>query len=721
MNTVSSETTTQSRNLSFKASRAGRHPNAGTGAIAVGRNLAEDLAKLEPQTLQRNFRGAGNRFGVLLAIVTAVLLVAATLACNFLSVPQEITRWVTRVSCVAVPFSLLLALKQALSSSKIKFVQYVLRIADPGAHLRQAEQLVFNCDLLEAEKMLEGELKNAAAKQRSYISTCSALALVRAHMGKSDAAAQMIANAVKLAEHNYAASPSDSRARVLCTALAYAGEIAELAGPSKESLHLNRKVVEVMVAMKKPRANELVNALVNLGHTYNALNRCGEALPMLERALAFSSVAELTSVQTAYMYAGLSAAARGSGNADASDDYLKRCLAIDLTARSKDKARTCLAIARMVTRTNTGKAVELFGAALASYQLWKPANSPEHAKLLHEYAMFMNSVSSDGRAVTLNAECVRMTRTLQEISLLHKLAEQKLDQKVVEQVAEKPSRFPTVCALLVAWQGFLLWEEGLRVASYNRWCLVIFAIVVLAVKLKHHLSPPSREELGEGAITALLAVVPFSRSILPELSAMPKQQLMVVAIVAACLLAGARLVLVSDGQVPSGLCAKEYFCLGRKLQHDEQLTLSAAAYDKVIAMEPASGEAAVARRIRKHQFSKVLPPAAAIELNSKALRCEQDGNKAEAERLWRECTVHYSQFELPFVHLATLALSNQNVDEADKLLSDVLSKNPENAEALLAMVQVKEAQKDTKAAHKYLSAYFKIAADIDLSTAGMGQ
>lgn len=193
MNTVSSETTTQSRNLSFKASRAGRHPNAGTGAIAVGRNLAEDLAKLEPQTLQRNFRGAGNRFGVLLAIVTAVLLVAATLACNFLSVPQEITRWVTRVSCVAVPFSLLLALKQALSSSNIKFVQYVLRIADPGAHLRQAEQLVFNCDLLEAEKMLEGELKNAAAKQRSYISTCSALALVRAHMGKSDAAAQMIA------------------------------------------------------------------------------------------------------------------------------------------------------------------------------------------------------------------------------------------------------------------------------------------------------------------------------------------------------------------------------------------------------------------------------------------------------------------------------------------------------------------------------------------------
>lgn len=695
--------TTKSLRVSFSAASGSETAvNPVSNGPGLVRNLLKEVEKLSPEQFSQGQKQKA--FLSIWLVYAAAFLIVATIIAHVTAVPADVSRWLTRACFVAVPFCIWSLARVQINACIRKVAPGVMFLTSAQECVTRAEQCENAGAMLAAESLLEESCKKSKAKDAQlYILSCARLAVVKAHMGKAGSAEDLAKVSVSLAAHSYEARPADSNALCFAQALSAAAEVNELCSDHREARDLHRRALETIVSMKKPPLLQLVPALVAYGKACTAVGKSSEGLAYLEKAVKLAS--GMTNLNRFYVLTVLSNALQQAEQRAQADTILDDALAIERTLDSDDhktlaRAYTLLARALSVSGDRVTPS-RFYDRAISEFGLWSPPSNPEHAFALQEYAYYLRTICDDQKAVELKNTAKKMLGNLQEIDLVHRNQEVKVEQRVKGTVAIKPTRFPIFWLLFVLWQSVNLWSEGLRAAPAHRWSLLVVALLVLGIKLRHKYAPPSSEDLNEGTRLAMVAVIPFARSVLPEICAMTKKQMVITGLFAAALFGAANFVQVKQGEVPEGLLQKEYLMLGVQLSDDESFEKSKIALDKAIAAEPASEDGKLAAVFEAVLLPTKVVPAAA-KLNQQALVLSVDGKLDDAGREWRRCVALYPDFEAPQVHLAALAIQRKGYGEADSILKNVLKKNPNYVKAWLILTQVQSAQKDYDGSKKSL-------------------
>ena len=733
-------------NMSFKASRGGKPeakrptrerefeaPSTAPGAFDLGvldnrvqqepistEELLKQLEKFSADQLLAAHKK--QKMMVFMSIGAVGLLLVVTVATMPLNMP-EVTKWCTRACCLAVPLSLIFGIREGIKILMRKQplkAQKLHKLTSWGEPRDIAFSYIDTADYLNAEKVLEKACKTMNAKQaKQYISAYGLLGVIHAYTGRTDAAEKIIRQAQDLSEANYKARQTDSNSVLLAMSLSYTGELYQLKGMYEDSHRMYLRALQLICTQLNPQGDAIVSALANVGYLKNLMGHYADALPLLLRANEIADkLPQARESVKAFVYSNLGTASRGMGNLAESEDYFHQAIACASgPLGQRELGRIYYDLARLyVTDSQHDRGLEFYQKSVAAYETWQPVASPEFLRVLQDYAYYLRSIEHNEEADAAKKRSLQMQQNLRDINGLHQGEVKKVSASIVQSVAatQKPSRFPIFWAIFFLWQCNSVWVSGLRVAPYREWMLLITAAAILALKLKTKYGPPSRNELSQGAAMAVLSMIPFARSVLPEVSQLSKKGIGIFMVVVLGAFGLAKTIGVAPNTVPNGLFPVEYEKLGEKLITSESYGLAKESLDKAYQ----SGDDSIRKsveRIKNCKLPRIVQPAEAIRVNMDALALQKESkNSEEALKKWNECMVQYPDFEQPAVHVAEEYLKKEKkTKEAEDLLNKVLSANPNYYNALLAMGQVKSAEGDSHAGLEYARKALTLAVGTD--------
>lgn len=677
---------------------------------------AELLKELEKFSIEKLLAAHRKQKMLTLAAIAGVLLlVIVTIVTGPMNLP-EVSKWCSRACVLVVPLSLLYAMregigmlmrKQPLTAQKLN---QKLGWGDP----RQiAISYIDTADYLSAEKVLEKACKKMTAKQaKQYISAYGLLGLIHAYTGRTDAAETIIRQAQELSESNYKARQTDSNAVLLQMSLNYKGEFLQLMGHYEDSHRIYLRTLQLICTELNPDGESIVSVLANLGFLKNLMGNHAEALPLLLRANEIGrELPQVRETIKAFVCSNLGTAYRGIGELEESEAYFHQAIAFaEGPLGQRELGRIYYNLARLyVTSAQHDLGLGFYQKSVDAYERWQPLVNPEYLHVLQDYAYYLRSIEDNEAADIAKRKAQQMQTNLRDINNMNQGEVKKISASIVQsvQAVHKPSRFPIFWTFFFLWQCYAIWLAGLRVAPYREWMLLITATAVLALKLKTKFGPPSRNELSQGASMALLSMIPFARSALPELSQMSKTGIGIFVVIVLGMFGMVKAITVPPNTVPNGLLPIEYERLGEKLIEAENYGLADKAFNK--AMVDASTETKNSiQRLRACKMPMVMPPDEAIAMNMEGVRLKGEKNQDAALAKWNECMKKYPDFEEPAVHVAEANAKNDPIG-SETILNVVLAKNPLYYDALNAMATVKVAQHDSTASMAYTMKAFRAA------------
>ncbi len=728
-----------STSLSFKASRGGaveakrqtkeqaRPTSTGSFDVAsltergqqklpTSEELLKELERFTISTLLASHRK--HKLMALAAVIGVVLLIAITVAANTMNIP-ELTKWCNRACMLAVPLSLVYGMKEGirwLMKVQPLTAQKLNSLFGWGDPRDIAISYIDTADFLGAEKVLEKACKKMSAKQaKQYISAYGLLGLIHAYTGRTDAADTIIRQAQELSESNYKARQTDSNAVLLQMSLNYRGEFQQLMGQYDSAHRIYLRTLQLICTELNPDGEAIVSALANLGHVKNLMGQHAEALLLLQRASEIGQeLPHVRETTKAFVNSNLGTACRGIGELEESEKYFHQAIALaEGPLGQRELGRIYYDLARLyVTSAQHDLGLGFYQRSASAYDAWKPLVNPEYLRVLQDYAYYLRSIEHNDDADMAKKKAQQMQQNLRDINNMNQGEVQKINASIVQsvQAVHKPSRFPIFWTFFFMWECYSVWLSGLRVAPYREWALLITAAAVLALKLKTKYGPPSRNELSQGASVALLSMVPFARSVIPELSQMSKAGIGVFVVLVVGAFGLVKMVLVPPNTVPAGLMPVEYERLADKLIDAENYNLAAKAFDKALA-DSANKVKNSIQRTRACRMPLVTQPDEAIQMNLDALKLRENKNSDAALQKWNECLAKYPDFEQPAVHIAEeLLKKSKDPKAAEELLQRVLTKHPNYYDALNGMASVKVAENDSTASMQYTMKAFKAAA-----------
>lgn len=677
---------------------------------------AELLKELEKFSIEKLLAAHRKQKMLTLAAIAGVLLlVIVTIVTGPMNLP-EVSKWCSRACVLVVPLSLLYAMregigmlmrKQPLTAQKLN---QKLGWGDP----RQiAISYIDTADYLSAEKVLEKACKKMTAKQaKQYISAYGLLGLIHAYTGRTDAAETIIRQAQELSESNYKARQTDSNAVLLQMSLNYKGEFLQLMGHYEDSHRIYLRTLQLICTELNPDGESIVSVLANLGFLKNLMGNHAEALPLLLRANEIGrELPQVRETIKAFVCSNLGTAYRGIGELEESEAYFHQAIAFaEGPLGQRELGRIYYNLARLyVTSAQHDLGLGFYQKSVDAYERWQPLVNPEYLHVLQDYAYYLRSIEDNEAADIAKRKAQQMQTNLRDINNMNQGEVKKISASIVQsvQAVHKPSRFPIFWTFFFLWQCYAIWLAGLRVAPYREWMLLITATAVLALKLKTKFGPPSRNELSQGASMALLSMIPFARSALPELSQMSKTGIGIFVVIVLGMFGMVKAITVPPNTVPNGLLPIEYERLGERLIEAENYGLADKAFNK--AMVDASTETKNSiQRLRACKMPMVMPPDEAIAMNMEGVRLKGEKNQDAAVAKWSECMKKYPDFEEPAVHVAEANAKN-DPKGSETILNAVLAKNPLYYDALNAMATVKVAQHDSTASMAYTMKAFRAA------------
>ncbi len=742
-------------NMSFKASRGGKPeakrptrerefeaPSTAPGAFDLGvldnrvqqepistEELLKQLEKFSADQLLAAHKK--QKMMVFMSIGAVGLLLVVTVATMPLNMP-EVTKWCTRACCLAVPLSLIFGIREGIKILMRKQplkAQKLHKLTSWGEPRDIAFSYIDTADYLNAEKVLEKACKTMNAKQaKQYISAYGLLGVIHAYTGRTDAAEKIIRQAQDLSEANYKARQTDSNSVLLAMSLSYTGELYQLKGMYEDSHRMYLRALQLISTQLNPQGDAIVSGLANVGYLKNLMGHHADALPLLLRANEIADkLPQARQSVKAFVYSNLGTASRGIGSLEESEDYFHQAISCASgPLGQRELGRIYYDLARLyVTDAQHDRGLEFYQKSVAAYETWQPVASPEFLRVLQDYAYYLRSIEHNEEADAVKKRSLQMQQNLRDINGLHQGEVKKINSSIVQSVAatQKPSRFPIFWTIFFLWQCYMVWQSGLRVAPYREWMLLITAAAILGLKLKTKYGPPSRNELSQGAAMAVLSMIPFARSALPEVSQLSKKGIGIFMAVVLGAFALAKTIGVPPNTVPSGLLPIEYEKLGDKLVTSESYGLAREALDKAYQ---AGGDDTIresVERTKNCKLPRIVQPAEAIQMNMDALSLQKESkNPEEALKKWNDCMAQYPDFEQPAVHVAEEYLKKEKkTKEAEELLNKVLAANPNYYNALLAMGQVKSAEHDSHASLEYTMKALKLAVGTDDAAAKLSE
>ncbi len=541
-------------------------------------------------------------------------------------------------------------------------------------------------DYAKAEKIVGGAVAGIDPKRklRDYVIMHAFLANLRAHVGRMVEAEKLIREVLNAAESHDKELGTDGSAFLLADTLNYAASLCDQRDKIQDALALARRSVSLLCAHKSPPPAVTLTALSNAGYLCNIVGEYQEAMMYLSKANELSSKTMIArDGQAAFILSNLAIANLGVGRVTKCKRFLHEAetrAMMPLGLSERPHTYQCFAIYHFAN-SRLEEALQAYEKAIEYCGQQIPRDSVLLLRIIKEYSVLLRELGKPRQAKENEQRVTQIQTTLDTINTQLPTKKDKKKKPIVA-VPVRKSRFPIFCIGLVGLWGFNLWNAGLRMGDFTDWLLFLSGCVVVVVKLCAKYGPPAKEETSQGAIVAVVSLIPGLRMIVPELSVLPRKTAGIVMGSAAAILILARVTAPTPDTVPAvGLLGQEYLVLGDNLVRTESFNKARESYEHSLQLGfDGSG------RFAKVKIDRDLPrfkqPDKAIALNMKAVELSKTDQKSleviekdrkAAKKIWQQCVIDYPKFEIPYVHLADGLLSTGAVDKK-KLISHLKDK-----------------------------------------------
>jgi tetratricopeptide (TPR) repeat protein len=726
-----------------EAPSAGRREMPMVGSAREVRRLRKngpDVAALLEQIKCDEMAAEISKKRQLLYIALAVVGIAFLLWVASLIFHWQQVTFVTKFSILALPICMAfgvndLCLYIAKTNPVLaRRILSLLAFGNPHSVRTLAWLYVDTGDYAKAEKTIASAVKSIDAKKklRDYILMHAFLANLRAHVGRTGEAEQLVREVLNAAEDHNKQFQTDGSAFLLANTLNYAAQLCDQRDKIQDALALSRRAVRLLCDHPKAPADVALVSLSNAGYYCNVVGEYQEALTYLTKAHELATKTNIArDGQWAFILSNLAIANLGVGRSTmckrALNDAETRAMA-PLGLAERPHTYQCWAIYHFAN-DRLEYALQSYEKAIEYCSMQNPRDSVLLLRIIKEYSVLLREV---GKAQEAAANEQRVTQ-IRDTLIVNSQTKDKKDKKPKPlAVPTAKSRFPIFWSIFACFYGFLLWVEGLRMAPFTQWLLFLTACVVVIVKIRAKYGPKLKQETSQGAIIAVVSLIPGLRAIVPELSMMPQRTGGIIIGTAVVIAILVKLTTPAPNTVPDfGLLGHEYLILGDELSQAQSFTLARKAYELAVK----NGENKFAPSKFKTEFPKVDPSPEALDDNMKALELSQTSPK-EARALWEACIRRYPDFEYPYVNLANLISSSRSgkgkgkddpeaeskseteeskkdrksrLVEAERLLQKALVINPNCGLALLNMSTLQVMLERPKASRKYMQRYLKLS------------
>ncbi|MDZ4833734.1 MAG: hypothetical protein SGJ27_08125 [Candidatus Melainabacteria bacterium] len=669
---------------------------------------------------------------------------------------------VTKFSLIAAPICLAFAVNDLcmrLARRNPRLATRILSFLTLGNadSLRNLAHLHMDMgDYAKAEKTLSSSIGaiDPKRKLRDYILMHALFANLRAHVGRSTEAEKLVRDVLNAAEAHDKERNTNGSAFLLANTLNYAAQLCDVTDKVHDALALARRSVKLLCEHDMPPPDVTLVALYNAGYYCNVIGEFQEALLYLNKA---QELAKKTGIardgEQAFIFSNLAIANLGVGRTT----NCKRLLT-DAEARAmeplgmSERPHTyqCWAIYHFAN-DRLEYSLESYEKAIDFCSQQTPPESVFLLRIIKEYTILLREL---GKTREAKANEQRVTQIRETLHTLSAYVPTKKDRKIKPlKVPVTKSRFPIFYVLAAGMFGVAIWGEGVRLASIAQWLFFLTSLVVIAVKIRAKYGPPVKQETSQGAIIAIVSVIPGLRSVVPELSMVPQKTAGIIIGAAVAVFVFVQVTQPTIEMVPDGgLLGQEYLVLGDILVEKESLNKARKAYE----LASKNGAGPIADMKLKRDIPRDKQPDDAIEENMKALQTSQEKSPKAAKRariLWEQCVAKYPEFEYPYVHLAALINPNNfegalgdavaaakakskkkqakpdaedigiptisriekraRAHEAEALLEKALAINPHFGLALLEMCSVKQNLGDAAGRTRYAKKFLAVTGDSD--------
>lgn len=710
-----------------------------------GPSLQAMLEEIDCDELAKGIKQKKVMFCGAVAIVgIAIIVWIVATVCGW----HDVVR-VTKFSLLAAPICLAFGINDlcmSLARTRPGVARNILSMLSFGnAHsVRNLAYLHMDTgDYARAEKVLSGAVRaiDAKKKLRDYIVMHAFLANLRAHIGRTAEAEQLIRDVLNAAETHVKEHDTDGANFLLANTLNYAAQLCDVKDQIQDALALSRRAAKLLCDHKNPPVDVALVSLYNAGYYCNVVGEFQDALLYLTKAQELAAKTGIArDGEMAFILSNLAIANLGVGRSTQCKRFLNdaetRAMK-PLGMAERPHTYQCWAIYHFAN--------DRFEYALTSYEKAIDYCSQQNPKenyvllrIMKEYSVLLREV---GKMREANENEQRVTQIRDTLFTLSAYVPTKKDKKQLKPLAvpvTKKPRIPIFWMILAGFWGFNVWEGGVRFAGTTEWLLFVTALVVVTVKLFAMFGPKSKQETSQGAIVAVVSLIPGLRSVVPELSTLPRKVGGIIIGAGVVLMLLSRVTEPPPDTVPDfGLLGQEYLVLGDRLAAAQSFNKARKAYE--LAIQYGENQYAKAKLIANVPVNK--QPEQAIEENKKALELIQSEPR-KAKFLLENCIRDYPDFEYPYVNLAAVVNPNQfgqamkdtakkakknkssvegkaeaaqsktekkaKAREAETLLQKALDINPNCAAALILMSDVKTQLGDAKTGRMYFKKYMSV-------------
>ncbi|MBX3152205.1 hypothetical protein KF728_18750 [Candidatus Obscuribacterales bacterium] len=702
----------------------------------TGPDVAAQVAQINCDKLAAEIGKKRRLLYIALAIVGTAL--ALCLAASVFGWKQVYS--VTRFSIIAMPICIAFGMNDLclyIAKSNPVLARRILTVfsfGNPHTIRTLAWLYIDTGDYTKAEKIIASAVRTIDAKKklRDYILMHAFLANLRAHVARMAEAEALVREVLTAAEDHDKDFQTDGSAFLLANTLNYAAQLCDQKDKIQDALALSRRAVKLLCDHKKPPADVCLVALSNAGYYCNVLGEYQDALVYLTKAHELATKTNIArDGQWAFILSNLAIANLGIGRSTmckrALNDAETRAMA-PLGLSERPHLYQCWAIYHFAN-DRLEYALQSYEQAIEYCSMQKPRDSVALLRIIKEYSVLLREVGKVGEA-SVNEQRVTQIRDTLFVNALEKKDKKskKSGKKKKElSVPTGKGRFPALSLIMAGLLGFEVWSFGLRVAPFTMWVLFLAFSVVFLIKVAAKYGPTVKEESSQGAISTVVSVLPYVRSIAPEVRVLP--QAVSGAIFGIAIAIGVFVNFTSPAPnmvPPEGLLPFEYLRLGDELSRKQVFDKAKDAFELAIK----GGEQRAAVRLLL-ETPRNMPSAEAIDDNARAVEIAQTQPK-EAAALWQACIRRYPDFEFPYINLANMSSQNgeegalglsmavskvgsedksagtdarqsAKSDEAEKLLKKALQINPNCEIALTNMALLQSRRGRHKAGLKYLN------------------
>lgn len=713
------------------------------------------LDKVSAEKLASEVRSKRRLLHIAIAIVGLAIVIWAL--ASFVFHWRQVA-YVTKFSLIAAPVCIVFGVSEFcmhIARSNPDLAQKVLGVLTFGSPhaIRNLAGLYIDVGNYEkAEKLISASIRGLDPKRklRDYIIMHAFLANLKAHVGRVAEAGDLMVPVIDAAENHHAEHNTNGSAFLLADTFNYAAQLCNQLDEIRDALAFSQRAVSLLCEHKNPPVEVTLVALANTGYLLNVLGKYQEAMLFLNKA---NEIAEKSGIardgQAAFILSNLAVAKLGTANAIKCKKLLVEAesrASAPLGVSQRPQMLQCWGIFHF-SNSKFEEARAAYERALQYCDLQKPKETVLVLRILREYATLLQAIGDKAAADNVDKRSKEIKKKLDEVATA--VPEKKAKKiKPVSVPVAKRSRIPVFWMILACLWGSNVYFSGIRIAKFTEWLLFLSALSVIAIKLMAKYGPKAKEETSQGAIVAVISLIPGLRSVVPELSVLPRKTASIILGTAVVTMILVQVTAPPPDTVPDGwLLPQEYLALGDALDQKESFNLARKAYEHAEKGDSHGIIGKTAHLKLLGMVPKNPQPEEAIQKNIKAVAMMQEKDIKAARALWEECIKEYPNFEHPYVHIAEIILQkdakesqkklieqlkkqktggakSENIeledqpitaeekadqDEAAALLKKAMEINPMCGPALLTSYMLKTRQHDLKTAHKYMNDYIKVS------------